>query len=59
MNIIIKFGEVERMGFEELFEEIMEGRVSKGLRKCVAYKTVMSKRLGKPVRRCAKFQPLK
>jgi len=37
----------------------LEARRSKGLRKCVAYKTVMSRRFGKPVRRCAKFQPLR
>jgi len=51
-------GEERMDGFESILEEL-EGRVSKGLRKCVAYKTVMSKRLGKPVRRCAKFQPLR
>lgn len=36
-----------------------EGRVRKGIRKCVMYKTVMSRKLGKPVRRCAKYQPLR
>lgn len=46
--------DVEPIELEEL-----EERVRKGIRKCVAYKTVMSKKLGKPVRRCAKFQPLR
>lgn len=41
-----------------ILEEFLERR-GKGLRKCVAYKTVMSRKLGKPVKRCAKFQPLR